>query len=264
MNIHHIRNATFIIETTNKIILIDPMLSSKGKLPPFSYYKHKAQNNPTVDLPSHTSKLLNKVTSCLITHSKAFGIRVLQHTDHLDPKGEEFLKRKKIHVGTIKKDASYLRNLGLNVSFEAEYYKRKPYFDGFITAIPAQHGKGWIHRFMANGAGYFIELPNEPSIFISGDTILTPHIKRAITKFQPDLTVVACGHASMDLGKALLMDLEEIIEFIKLSPKEVYANHMEALNHCSLGREDLRARLDKENLLHKVYIPNDGDEFLLP
>jgi len=36
MKIHHLRNATFVIESGTHFILIDPMLIEKGKLAPFS------------------------------------------------------------------------------------------------------------------------------------------------------------------------------------------------------------------------------------
>ena len=41
MKIHHLRNATFVIESGANHILIDPMLSGKGLLPPFARFRHK-------------------------------------------------------------------------------------------------------------------------------------------------------------------------------------------------------------------------------
>ncbi len=84
MKIHHLRNATFVIESGTKYILIDPMLSEKGELPPFARFRHKAERNPTVPLPDNASQILGQVTHCLITHCQAFGLKALQHTDHLE------------------------------------------------------------------------------------------------------------------------------------------------------------------------------------
>jgi len=70
MKIHHLRNATFVIESGANFILVDPMLSGKGKLPPFAYFRHKLKRNPIVSLPDNASQILNKVTQCLITHSQ--------------------------------------------------------------------------------------------------------------------------------------------------------------------------------------------------
>ncbi len=263
MKLHHIRNATFIIESKNRFILIDPMLSNKAELPPFSVFKHKMQKNPIVELPNNTNDLLSKVTDCLITHSQTFGIKALQHLDHLDTRGEDFLKSKNIPITTIKKDEMYLKKYNLNVVEGVEYWDKKSFLDGHITAVPAIHGYGWIHKLMANGAGYFIELEDEPSIYICGDTILTNDVKKAIKDFQPDIVVVAAGNASLDVGQALLMSLDEVIELVKLSPKKIIANHMEALNHCGVTRNILRQKLDEENLTHKVYIPNDGESIVI-
>ena len=116
---------------------------------------------------------------------------------------------------------------------------------------------------MANGAGYFISLEDEPSIYICGDTVLTKDVKRAITQFKPDIVVVASGNASLDVGKPLLMSLDEVVALVKLAPKKVLANHMEALNHCGITRDILKQRLKKEGLLDKVLIPEDGTSFIM-
>jgi len=260
MYIYHIRNATFVINSNDKYILIDPMLSDKGELPPFSVIQHKIQMNPTVPLPSGADSILNKTTHCLITHSQTFGIKALQHTDHLDKKGELFLVSKNIPITTIKKDAPYLKKYNLNVVSSLDFWTKNEYLGGYITAIPAQHGHGWINKIMANGAGYFIELPNEPTVYICGDTVLTEDVKRAILELNPDIVVVAAGNASLDIGKPLLMNMDEIIELIRLSPNIVIANHMDSLNHCSISRNMLKDKLMQENLIYRVFIPDDGEK----
>jgi dihydrodipicolinate reductase len=69
----------------------------------------------------------------------------------------------------------------------------------------------WSAFLQANGAGYFIELKDEPSIYICGDTVLTEDVKKAIKKFKSDIVVVAAGNASLDIGKSLLMTLDEVV-----------------------------------------------------
>jgi len=263
MIIHHLRNATFIIESKNRFILIDPMLSNKGELPAFSYFKHKMQKNPIVDLHDNSNDLLKKVTHCLITHSQKWGFEPLTHLDHLDQKGRDFLKNNKIPVTTLKSDCAYLKKHEIIIDSELEYWKEQNYLDGNIIAIPAKHGHGFWHNFMANGAGFVLSLPDEPSIYISGDTVLTDEVKKALNDFNPDITVVASGNASMDVGGDILMSMDEIVEFIKLSPNQVIANHLEALNHCPLTRETLKNELEKYNLLDKVFIPNDGESITI-
>ena len=112
---------------------------------------------------------------------------------------------------------------------------------------------------MVNGAGIFLKLPDEPSLYISGDTVLTNDVKKVLKEFKPDICVVAAGNASLDVGGDILMPMDEILEFIKLAPVKVIANHLEALNHCPVTREQLKNELINNNLLEKVYIPADGE-----
>ena len=62
MKIHHLRNATFIIECGDAHILIDPMLGARGTLPAFARWRQKARPNPTVDLPANAGAEQENVT----------------------------------------------------------------------------------------------------------------------------------------------------------------------------------------------------------
>lgn len=263
MKLHHLRNATFVIESGAHHILIDPMLSEKGALPPFAKARHKPRRNPLVALPENASEILGKTTHCLITHSQKLGIEALRHRDHLDQPGEALLRQKDIPVVTRRQDVAFMKKLGLNVAAALEYWQPQPMFGGEITAIPALHGHGWIHLLMANGAGFFLQLPDEPSIYISGDTVYTEDVRRALTQLKPDVAVMASGSASLDFGGLLLMSLEELVAFARDAPGRVVANHLEALNHCPTTRARLREELEEHGLSSKVLIPEDGETLTL-
>lgn len=235
------------------------MLGDKGTLPPYARFKHRSRKNPLVSLPDNAAEMLNKVTNCLITHSQKFGLKALQHTDHLDASGESFLRRNHIPVGTREQDATYLKRCGLTIEVALTYWQTIDYLGGKITAVPALHGHSWINRFLANGAGIVLQLPDEPSIYISGDTVYTKDLERAFAEFKPDIAVMASGSASLDLGGPILMPIEELITFAKQAPGEVIANHLESLNHCPTTRTQLRQALENNGLLSKVHIPDDGD-----
>lgn len=259
MKLHHLRSATFIIESGDHHILVDPMLGAAGSIPPFAVARFKARRNPTVDLPTNAEAELGLVTHSLITHSHTFGMRAFQHLDHLDGTGEQFLRKGNIPVCTPDKDSDYLEKLGLNVTHALKPWTPTPYLGGTITAVPCQHGHGWIHTLMANGYGFYIELPGEPSLYISGDTVLTESVKRALTELKPDIAVLAAGQAQMDLGKPLLMAGEELMAFVKLAPGIVVANHMEALNHCAVDRATFAEMAAQAGLSERVRIPADGE-----
>ncbi len=250
MKIHHIRNATFVIEVNEKFILVDPMLGKKGFMPPFSFFRFKINRNPTIELPDNYKATLEKVTHCLITHL---------HPDHIDSTGKRFLIKKNIPVICSIKDAKQLRKDGLNISNSLKYWEKDTFLDGCLVGIPAKHGYGFVASLMGNVIGYYLEFPNVPSIYISADTIYTDAVDKVLLEFEPDLTVMAAGTAQFDFGKQLIMNFEDILKFVERSPKKVYANHLEALNHCPITREKLKSELSINGLLSKVSIPNDGE-----
>jgi hypothetical protein len=61
------------------------------------------------------------------------------------------------------------------------------------------------------------------------------------------------------VGKPILMPMDELLRFVRTAPGIVVANHLEALNHCSTTRGQLKKELKNNKLLSKVHIPYDGD-----
>jgi L-ascorbate metabolism protein UlaG (beta-lactamase superfamily) len=251
MKVHHVRNATMVIESGNNFILVDPMLSKKGLLgPPLTYFRFKPQRNPIVDLPDNAMAILPKTTHCLITHL---------HPDHLDTEAELFLKEKNIPVICSIKDETKLRKKGLNVTQIVDYWKESSFLGGKIQGIPALHGYGFAAKIAGNVMGFFIELPNEKTFYLSADTIYTDDVHKVLTQLKPDVAVVACGTAQFDIFQPFLMRMDDILKFIKNAPNKVLANHLEAANHCPTKRSDLRKEVSNIKLTSKVFIPMDGE-----
>lgn len=252
MQINFLRSATLIIRTDAQTILVDPMLAQKGAMPPFSLIRHEKVRNPLVSLPDNAEDALDEVTSCLITHCQR------GHADHLDRKGTAFLTERNIPTYCRAADEKYLRKKGIQAhALSGEV--RQEFLGGRITLIPARHGHGWISGLMGPGVGYVIELPGEPSVYIAGDTVLTNHVRDALTTHKPDVAVVAAGNASVDVGKPILMSLDEVMEFTSLAPGRVVANHLEALNHCPVTRQQVGEAARAAGLQDRLEIPMDGD-----
>jgi L-ascorbate metabolism protein UlaG (beta-lactamase superfamily) len=250
MKLHHLRNATLVIETEKHVILIDPMLGKRKTIAPFTLFRYKPKRNPLTALPKNSRDILSKVTHCLITHL---------HPDHIDKAGEVFLKRKSIPVICSIKDEKALLQRGLTVIQSLDYWQPQYFLDGKITGIPAKHGYGFIAKLMGNVMGFHIELQNEKSVYISSDTIFTEHVQKVLTELKPDIATVACGTARLDIGQPLLMRMDDILKFAVLAPGKVFANHLEALNHCPTTREALKKALIQNNLMSKTVVPNDGE-----
>lgn len=252
MEIEFIRNATLILRFDGKAVLVDPMLANKGAMPSFSFFRHKAVRNPTVPLPKGARASLNGVTHALITHCQR------GHADHLDRAGVKFLRDNQTPTYCREEDAAFLKKRGIN-PLPLATNSRQEFLGGFITPIPARHGHGWISSLMGRGVGYLIEPKDHPSVYIAGDTVLTDDVRNTLTTHAPDIAIVAAGNASVDIGKPILMSLDEVMEFAAIAPGIVVANHLEALNHCPMTRLEVSKAAALAGLDHKIRIPKDGE-----
>lgn len=251
MKIHHLRNATILIEIGANRILVDPMLGARGESSiPFSFIRFKPKRNPILDLHTHAMQLIESSTHCLITHP---------HPDHLDKAGIAFLKKNQTPVICSVKDERNLRKKGLNIVQTVDYWKNSEFLGGKIMGVPAKHGYGVVSKFMGNVMGFYLELPDEKTIYLSSDTIYTEDVRNVLNKYKPEITIVPGGAAQLDILKPLLMRVEDLLKFINDVPGKVIINHLEAVNHCPTTRSQLKSAIQKVGLSDKVYIPEDGE-----
>lgn len=252
MKIRQIRNATIILELGEQRVLVDPMLARKGALPSLRVFKGR-QRNPTVDLPEGTQEALESVTHCLITHCQK------GHFDHLDRAGTRWLRERQTPVICTPHDAAHLAKLGLNVQPLPEGHEEpKPFLNGKIRTVRCTHGEGVVGRLMEHGVGYLIELPGEPSLYLAGDTILTPTVRDFVLQHQPQVSIVPAGGARFDVGGDIIMGLADVLDFTRLSVGTVIANHLEAINHCPVTRKELASAAIDAGAAHRLLIPADG------
>ncbi|HEY8397724.1 MAG TPA: MBL fold metallo-hydrolase [Flavihumibacter sp.] len=251
MKIHHIRNATMVVEIGNRFILVDPMLGRIGEsAPPFSFFRFKKRRNPVTNLPETATGLLDRVSHCLITHL---------HADHIDKAGVEFLKTRSIPVTCSVRDVKRLRAKGLTIVRTLDYWEEADFYGGTIQGIPARHGYGFAARLAGPVMGYFIRFAEGPSLYLASDTIYTDDVRRVLTEYKPTISVIPAGSAQLDMFQPLMMRVVDILDFVRDAPGLVIANHMEALNHCPNTRKELRVALSKDGLEEKVWIPVDGE-----
>ena len=76
---------------------------------------------------------------------------------------------------------------------------------------------------------------------------------------EPRVVVVTAGAARFNVGDPITMTAQDVARVCRHAPETaVVAVHMEAINHCLLGREELGERLHEEGLSDRVEIPADG------
>jgi len=256
MKITQIRNATILIETMvegkKQGILVDPMFAPKGAIPSLKYATKSRRRNPLVELPSNMDELKKRVTCCLITHCQK------GHFDHLDRAATKWLLENDIPVYCSTQDSEFLRKKGLEVH-SLDPALENGFLSGSIELIPCLHGEGFIGKMMAHGYGYHIQLPDEPSVYVTGDTILTNEVEAFVTQIQPDVIVLPAGGANFDLGGEIIMGLHDAIEIATLAKGQVIANHLEALDHCPVTRESIQSEIRLKGWEHRFFVPDDGE-----
>jgi L-ascorbate metabolism protein UlaG (beta-lactamase superfamily) len=129
-----------------------------------------------------------------------------------------------------------------------------------LTRIGGQHGTGEIGERMGKVSGFVFRAEGEPVLYLAGDTIWCGEVKQALDEHNPEIVIVNAGGARFVTGGPITMDAQDVVEVCRHSPEaSVIAVHMDANNHCLVTRELLRARLEQEDLLERVALPQDGE-----
>lgn len=245
MQIHQLRNATAVLTMADRVFLIDPMLSDKGALPGFKLFGGGRRRNPLVPLPPGMDEILARVTDVIITH---------EHPDHLDGPGIQWIEERALPVWASRVDVANLRRKRLDA---------REWRDGAlgmaVEVVPARHGRGLLGWLMGPVSGLYLAHPDEPSVYLTSDALLTSAVLDAIDRLQPDIVLAPAGAANMGIGGDILFSVDELVALVRRAPGTVVFNHLEALDHCPTTRAGLRARLHAEGLLSRVRIPDDGE-----
>jgi hypothetical protein len=112
---------------------------------------------------------------------------------------------------------------------------------------------------MEHGVGYFITMPSEPTLFLTGDTLLTDNVRKIAQTQSPDVIVAPAGGARFDLGGEIIMNADDICSLAQLTKGTVIANHLEAISHCPVSRHDILAVARAAELVGRIIAPRDGE-----
>lgn len=244
MKLRLFRNATLKLDYAGRTVLIDPYLAPKHSLPSFT----GRSANPMVDLPASIEEILQGVELVVVSHL---------HSDHFDGVAKERVPK---HLPLLCQPGDETAIL------EAGFTDVRPLHDvvdwnGLVfTRREGSHGLGPVVGKMGPVMGFTLAAQDEPRIYWTGDTVLYPPVVRTIAETAPDIIVThSCG-ARWD-GDLIVMDAGQTIATCDLAPKAtVVAVHMEALDHATTTRADLRAAAEAGKLpVGRLLIPGDGD-----
>jgi len=250
MNIKQIRNATIVVQYAGKKFLIDPALADKGTYPPFPNSVRQDKFNPLVSLPTSIDDIVN-VDAVIVTHL---------HLDHFDDAAKDILPKDIKMFVQDEADAKELRDAGFQ---NIEILKEDTEFgDIKLTKARGQHGSGEVLKLAGEVCGVVFKHPTEKVLYVAGDTIWYEGVQEAIDTHKPEIIVVNSGNNKFLDSNPLIMGKDDIYEVHKAAPSaKIIASHMEAVNHWTLSRIELKKFVNKKEISSNVLIPADGEEY---
>ena len=255
MKLTQIRNATLKVEYAGKTFLIDPMLSAKDSFPGFPGTLNSHVANPTVELPLPMSEIL-AVDAVIVTHT---------HQDHWDDTAKTVIPKDMLIFTQNARDQWDIQMSWFRNTRALEEHNE---FHG-ITLIktPGQHGRGQILEglmgdILGNVCGIVFKHPREKMLYIAGDTVWYKGVQENLERYKPDVIVLNSGDARVLPNESIIMGKEDVYEVYKTAPSAtIIASHMEAVNHATLSRKELRAFIVDHQMNSRVLVPEDGESY---
>ncbi len=250
MRLQLIRNATLRLNYGGQRILIDPYLAPKHSRPSFTGRSF----NPLVDLPIPPEEVVAGIDLAIVSHL---------HSDHFDSVAQELLPKGTPLICRAGDEAA-IGALGFTAVTPLAAPLRWQGVD--IAPAPGEHGSGDVLAVMGSVTGLIFQVEDEPTIYWAGDTILTPAVMETIASIRPDIIVIhACGAVWGDSQTLIVMDAVQAVEVCRSAPRAtVVATHMDALDHATVSRADLRAAAQQAGIPDdQLRIPADGESITI-
>ncbi|WP_374187343.1 MBL fold metallo-hydrolase [Priestia aryabhattai] len=251
MKITHTRNATLIVEYGGKTFLMDPMLAEKGMYPPFPNSIRQDQNNPLVNLPISVEEIIADVDAVIVTHL---------HLDHFDDAAKQALPKDIKMFVQNEEDAAVVKEAGFK---NVEVLTQNTVFEGVeLIKTKGEHGRGEILKRTGLVCGVVFKHKNEKTLYVAGDTVWYSAVEEEINTHKPEIIVVNGGDNQFLEGGSLVMGKEDIYQVFKAAPHAtIISVHMEAVNHWTLSREELKGFINEKDMASRVFIPDDGEVY---
>ncbi|MBN8191959.1 MBL fold metallo-hydrolase [Bacillus sp. NTK074B] len=249
MNIQLIRNATLIVQYAGKKFIIDPFLAEKGSYPPFPNSLRQDQQNPLTGLPVPLEEILHGADAVILTHL---------HLDHYDDAAKEALPKDIALFVQSDEDAAAVRKDGFH---HVEVLKEDSIFENVhLAKTKGEHGRGEILNLTGSVCGVVFTHKDEKTLYVAGDTVWYEGVREEIDTHRPDIIVVNAGDNQFLEGGSLVMGKEDVLQTAEAAPEAtIIAVHMEAVNHWTLSREELKEYAAEKGIASQLIVPKDGD-----
>ena len=256
VQVQQIRNATAKISYGGKTFLVDPFLAKKGTYPGFPGTFNSQLRNPLVELPMPVSEVMSGVDAVIVSHT---------HLDHWDGGDHKFIPKALPLFVQDETDAKLIRGQGYtNVRILGE----NTLFEGVrLSKAGGQHGTDEMYRVkplaekLGEAMGIVFHAPGAKTVYIVGDTVWGTQVDQTLDKFKPDVIIINAGDARMaGFVGSIIMGKDDVLHAYQTMPNAtIIASHMDAINHMTLSRKELRDHVKQHGIQDRVRIPEDGE-----
>ncbi|ELZ40426.1 MBL fold metallo-hydrolase [Halorubrum tebenquichense] len=229
-----VRNATVLATVGETTFLVDPLFAEQGATPPIDDTPND-RRNPLVPMPDVDTSH----DAVIVTH---------RHPDHFDDAAREALDAD-VPLFCQPEEADAFVDEGFT---DVRPVEETASFDGVtLRRTPGRHGHGELAERMGPVSGFVLD--GDETLYVAGDTVWYEPVAETLAESDPDAVVLNGGAARFNQGEPITMGVEDVAAVREATDAAVAVVHMEAINHCLLSREELRAETVD------VLVPEDGE-----
>lgn len=235
MRMTRIGGPTVLIEWGGWRILTDPTFDPPGRTYAFGF----GTSSHKVTGPAIALEDLGAIDVALVSHH--------HHADNLDDAGREALARATTVLTTMAgaTELSHpdVRGLRAGDRIVLDGEGRLPLA---VVATPCRHGPPFTTPFVGPVVGFALTLDSaaRPGLWMTGDTVLFPALRRAAAHLRPDVMLAHIGAVKFPRTGPLTysMDAAAAVELTELAePEMVVPVHVEGWSHFSQQEDAAQA-----------------------
>lgn len=249
MKLTYLGTASVLLDYAGQRLLTDPVFDAQG-----STYSMGPAGVPERWFAS-TRQYTSPLTVEQVGHVDAILLSHDHHKDNLDTSGRALLVS--AAVDAVITNPAAEKRLGLDKVTGLKAGESATLGGITVTAVAAQHGPSYVPQ-TGQVTGFSLTAPGEPSVWLSGDTVLTDRVREAARALRGvDVAVINAGGVRFPtaplVGKAMFtFDPAQFVEVCQLiDPRVIVPVHRSGWTHFQ-PENDLRRALDNAGLLGRT------------
>ncbi len=249
MKLTYLGTASVLLEYSGQRMLTDPVFDPSGRtysMGPAGVPERWFASTRSYEVPL-TTQQIGHLDAVLLSHD--------HHRDNLDDAGRELLGSDA--VDAVISTPAAARRLRLAKVSGLRTGDSTALGAVTVRAVAAQHGPRWVPQ-TGQVTGFEVTAAGEPSVWLSGDTVLTDVVREAARSMRGiDVAVINAGGVRFPsaplVGKALFtFTPEQFVEVCRLAdPRVIIPVHRSGWSHFQ-SENDLRSALDAADLLERT------------